>query len=70
VSAAGWDLLEDQRAAVQSYSPDGEWILYRLREHDKWALIVMRPDGSDVRALTSFSTFFPDEIDWGSAAEH
>jgi hypothetical protein len=53
---------------VQSYPPDGEWILYRLRECDQWALYVMRPDGSDAQPISPFSTFFPDDLDWGPAA--
>lgn len=56
----------DQRAAVGSYSPDGQWIMFRLREHDLFGLYLMRPDGSDVRMILEPSTFGPLlQMDWG-----
>ena len=58
----------DQVAGGPSYSPDGEWILYTLRDHDRWALFVMRLDGSDVHQVTPFSKFFPGDVDWAPAA--
>ena len=57
----------DQRAAVGSYSPDGQWILFRLREGDLWSLYVIRPDGSDMEQLTVPSSLAPLDIDWGPA---
>jgi Tol biopolymer transport system component len=56
---------EDQRALTPSFSPDGEWIIFRLREHDLFAIIRMRPDGSDLERMTAPSAFVADEIDWG-----
>jgi Tol biopolymer transport system component len=59
---------EDQRALTPSFSPDGEWIIFRLREHDLFALYRMRSDGSDLERVTAPSAFDPAEIDWGPAA--
>jgi Tol biopolymer transport system component len=57
----------DQVAGGPLFSPDGTWILYVLREHDRWGLFVTRPDGSDARQLTPFSGFFPGNVDWAPA---
>ena len=59
---------EDQRALTPSVSPDGEWIIFRLRENDLFALYRMRSDGSDLERMTAPSVFVPGEIDWGPAA--
>ena len=55
-----------QRAYVGSHSPDGRWIVYRLEDHGQFALMRMRPDGSDVRTILPLSTFRPRFIDWGA----
>jgi Tol biopolymer transport system component len=72
-SVTGWTSLthydrEDQRALTPTFSPDGDWVAFRLREDDLFALYRMRPDGSDLDRLTEPSSFIPAEIDWGSAA--
>jgi Tol biopolymer transport system component len=71
----GTDLFEvthyvgpDLRAAVASYSPDGQWILFRLRSGPNRALFRIRPDGTDLHQLTPWSEFIPLEADWGPAA--
>jgi Tol biopolymer transport system component len=58
---------EDQRALTPSFSPDGEWVIFRLRERDRFAIYRMRADGSGLERLTAPSTFVPQEIDWGPA---
>jgi Tol biopolymer transport system component len=55
----------DQRALTPSFSPDGEWIIFRLRENDLFALYRIRSDGSDLERMSDPSTFVPNEIDWG-----
>jgi len=57
----------DQRAVFASYSPDGQWILFRLRLGDDRALFRVRPDGSDQHQLTPWSTFIAMDADWGPA---
>ena len=60
---------EDQRALTPSVSPDGDWIIFRLRENDLFALYRIRSDGSDLERMSDPSTFVPDEIDWGPEPE-
>jgi Tol biopolymer transport system component len=36
----------DTRAYVGGYSPDGNWIVFRLQDHGRYGLYRMRPDGS------------------------
>jgi WD40 repeat protein len=55
----------DVKALVGSYSPDGRYIVFRLEDHDRYALMTMRPDGSHLRTILPFSTFRPRGIDWG-----
>ncbi|MEA2130556.1 MAG: hypothetical protein QOJ85_3447 [Solirubrobacteraceae bacterium] len=55
-----------QRAYVGSHSPDGRWIVYRLEDHGQFALMRMRPDGSDVRTILPLLSFRPRSIDWGA----
>lgn len=57
----------DQRAYVGSYSPDGNWIVFRLEDGDRFALYRMRPDGRAMHAILPFSEFKPRHIDWGPA---
>jgi Tol biopolymer transport system component len=61
------DVGPSQRAAFASYSPDGQWILFRQRLGDERALFRVRPDGTDLHQLTPWSEFVPLEADWGPA---
>jgi Tol biopolymer transport system component len=60
----------DLRAYVGSYSPDGQWIVFRLEEHGSYALYRVRPDGSDLHAILPLSDFRPRGADWGPASDH
>jgi Tol biopolymer transport system component len=57
----------DQRAFAGSYSPDGQWIVYREESGDLSALKVVRTDGTSVQTLLPFSDVRPRFIDWGPA---
>lgn len=40
--------------AASSFSPDGQWIAFNsLRNNDQADIFIMRPDGTDVRQVTS-----------------
>ena len=74
VRADGSDVFEvthyvgaDKRAVFASYSPDGQWILFRLRLGDDRALFRIRPDGTDQHQLTPWSEFVANDADWGPA---
>jgi Tol biopolymer transport system component len=54
-------------AYVGSYSPDGQWILFRLEKDGLNTLYRIRPDGTDLHAILRASTFRPRNIDWGPA---
>jgi Tol biopolymer transport system component len=59
----------DQRAFAGSFSPNGHWIVFRLRyllPVDQSALMVMRTGGQGMHAILPFSDFLPRNIDWGS----
>jgi Tol biopolymer transport system component len=57
----------EQRAYVGSYSPNGRWIVYRLEDHGRYALMRMRPDGTHRHVILPQSDFRPRGIDWGPA---
>jgi Tol biopolymer transport system component len=56
-------------AFVGGYSPDGQWIVFRLVKDGQFTLYRMRPDGSERHAILSSSTFVARNIDWGPAAQ-
>jgi Tol biopolymer transport system component len=58
----------DVRAYVGGYSPDGNWIVFRLEDHGQHALCLVRPDGTGLRTILPLSDFRPRGIDWGPAA--
>ena len=59
------------RANVGGYSPDGQWIVFRLQGPGLVPTMYrIRPDGSDLHALFASSTIVPRFIDWGTAATH
>lgn len=70
-----WDYLTHYpagfRANVGGYSPDGQWIVFRLQGPGLVPTMYrIRPDGSDLHALFSSSEIVPRFIDWGPAAQH
>jgi Tol biopolymer transport system component len=57
------------RANAGSYSPDGQWIVFRLEGPGLVPTMYrMRPDGTDLHGLFSSPTLVPRGIDWGPAA--
>jgi Tol biopolymer transport system component len=54
-------------AFTGSYSPDGQWIVFRLQSKSTstFGLFKMRPDGTQ-RALIAELPFAPRFIDWGT----
>ena len=57
------------RANVGGYSPDGQWIVFRLEGPGLVPTMYrIRPDGSDLHAIYGSSTIVPRFIDWGPAA--
>jgi Tol biopolymer transport system component len=68
-----WRYLTDYpagyRANVGGYSPDGQWIVFRLeRPGVVPTMYLIRPDGSDVHAIYRSSSIVPRFIDWGPAS--
>ena len=57
-------------AYVGSYSPDGQWILFRLEKDGLNTLYRIRPDGTDLHPILRPSTFRPRNIDWGPATHN
>jgi len=55
----------DVNAIAGSYSPDGQWIVFRLEDHGEYGLYRMRPDGGALHAILPLSSFKPRNIDWG-----
>ncbi|RZU74986.1 WD40 repeat protein [Micromonospora kangleipakensis] len=59
------------RANVGGYSPDGQWIVFRLEGPGLVPTMYrIRPDGSDLHKIFQSSTIVPRFIDWGPAARH
>ena len=59
------------RANTGGYSPDGQWIVFRLEGPGLVPTMYrIRPDGTDLHALYASSTIIPRFIDWGPAARH
>ena len=57
----------DIRAYIGGYSPDGHRIVFRLEDHGRYALCLVRPDGTGLRTILPLSEFRPRGIDWGPA---
>jgi Tol biopolymer transport system component len=58
------------RAYAGGYSPDGQWIVFRLVGPGVVPTMYrIRPDGSDLHALFTSSTLITRNIDWGPAAQ-
>jgi Tol biopolymer transport system component len=58
------------RANAGGYSPDGQWIIFRLEGPGLVPTMYrIRPDGSDLHAVFSSSTIVPRSIDWGPPTE-
>lgn len=57
----------DVRAYAGGYSPDGNWLVFRLEDHGQFALCLVRPDGTALRTILPLSEFRPRGIDWGPA---
>jgi Tol biopolymer transport system component len=56
------------RGYVGGYSADGHWIVFRLEDHGKYALMRMHPDGTHKRVILPLSDFQPRGIDWGASS--
>jgi Tol biopolymer transport system component len=52
-----------------SYSPDGQGIVFRHENHDRYGLYRMRSNGGDVHPIIGLSNFRPRYIDWGPRSE-
>jgi Tol biopolymer transport system component len=52
-------------AYVGGYSPDGQWIIFRLEKDGLNTLYRIRPDGTDMHAILRASEFRPRNLDWG-----
>jgi Tol biopolymer transport system component len=57
-------------AFVGSYSPDGQWIIFRLEDHGLYALYRMQPDGGALHAILGLSSFRPRDNNWGPQPQH
>jgi Tol biopolymer transport system component len=55
----------DVKAFVGSYSPNGQWIVFRLEDHGLFGLYKIHPDGSGLTAILTLSSFRPRFIAWG-----
>jgi len=50
-----------------SYSPDGQWIVFRYEYHGSYGLYKIHPDGTGMEAILPLSSFKPRAADWGPA---
>lgn len=60
------------RVSGTGYSPDGQWILFKLERTDLGlhAFYRMRPDGSELKRISELFDWAPRQIDWGAAPIH
>ena len=60
------------RVSGTGYSPDGQWILFKLQRTDLGlnAFYRMRPDGSELKRISDWLEWAPRQIDWGAAPDH
>lgn len=58
----------ETNAYLGSYSPDGQWVVFRLEIGGLFGLYRMHPDGSQRKAILTPSAFRPSLIDWGPRA--
>ena len=57
-------------AFTGSYSPDGQWIVFRLEQNGQYVLYRMNAKNGALHAIIPLGSFRPRGIDWGSAPEH
>jgi Tol biopolymer transport system component len=58
------------RAYAGGYSPDGQWIVFRLFGPGVVPTMYrIRPDGTDLHALYASPTIITRNLDWGPAAQ-
>lgn len=55
----------DVSAFVGSYSPEGQWIVFRLEDHGSFGLFKIHPDGTELTPILPISSFKPRFIAWG-----
>ncbi|MDP9226915.1 MAG: hypothetical protein M3P18_24345 [Actinomycetota bacterium] len=59
------------RAFAGGYSPDGQWIVFRLVGPGVLPTMYrIRPDGTDLHRLFASPTLITRNLDWGPAARH
>jgi Tol biopolymer transport system component len=56
------------RAYTGSYSPDGNWVVFRLEDHGRYGLYRMSAGGGAGHPILRLSSLKPRFIDWGPAA--
>jgi Tol biopolymer transport system component len=50
-----------------SFSPDGQWIVFRYELNGSYGLYKIQPDGTGMQAILPLSGFKPRAIAWGPA---